>query len=363
MHSTSRTHPRKERIDLDKLFRLADGRWSEIIQNLSFIDIDDAVANPRHHIPCPIHGGRNGDAYRVFDDFDETGGSVCNTCGFFKDGLSTLAFLKGCKWSDALFEVAAYLGLDDGHCPVPVCTPRPPKPTPVITVNAEAMERLQQLWSSSVPYDHPTAGPLRRYLAHRGLGAYRPGETIRFVAAHPYYDASTRQLLGRFPAMLALMQDNDGNALTIHRTYLSPDGRKASVPKPKKLMPAIAARIISHRCGAIHLVPPTGDTLGIAEGIETAVSVYLATGIPTWSCYSAGVLTRFSPPPGIKRLVIWGDNDASGAGETAAKTLAERLTGLPIQVIAKFPRHPIPVGDHKIDWNDVWNRHGRDGFL
>jgi putative DNA primase/helicase len=56
----------------------------------------------------------------------------------------------------------------------------------------------------------------------------------------------------------------------------------------------------------------------------------------------------FAPPAGVRRLVIFGDNDASFAGQKAAYALAHRLhRELPVDV-----RIPPDAGT---DWLDVLN--------
>ena len=59
--------------------------------------------------------------------------------------------------------------------------------------------------------------------------------------------------------MLALVTDDEGRIVTLHRTYLTPEGIKAPVEAPKKLYAGGA------RGGLIRLGEPS-DVLGIAEG-------------------------------------------------------------------------------------------------
>ena len=82
--------------------------------------------------------------------------------------------------------------------------------------------------------------------------------------------------------------------------------------------------------------------MGIAEGIETALSAAKLFDVPTWSVMSDYGMATFEPPPGLERLIIFADHD--GAGQRAAFSLAERL---PIPTAIKTPERP---GD---DWNDV----------
>jgi putative DNA primase/helicase len=68
--------------------------------------------------------------------------------------------------------------------------------------------------------------------------------------------------------------------------------------------------------------------------------------VPTWAALSDWGLERFEPPVGTERLIIFGDNDANGAGQRAAYAADSRLSGrMPVEI--KIP----PESDS--DWNDV----------
>jgi putative DNA primase/helicase len=122
------------------------------------------------------------------------------------------------------------------------------------------------------------------------------------------------------PAMVAQVDNPSGRAVTLHRTYLTLDGRKTDVPSPKKLMsPAIPG---ATRGGAIRLYP-AGETLAVTEGIESALAVRLATGLRVWAGICAGGMARLIVPPEVHLIVICADHDSAGLG--AARALARRL--------------------------------------
>jgi putative DNA primase/helicase len=122
------------------------------------------------------------------------------------------------------------------------------------------------------------------------------------------------------PAMVARVDDPSGQMVTLHRTYLTPDGHKAAVPTPKKLMsPAVPG---ATRGGAIRLYPP-GETLAVTEGIETALAVRLATGLPVWAAIAAHGMKQIIVPPDVRLVVICADHDSPGI--KAARELARRL--------------------------------------
>ena len=74
--------------------------------------------------------------------------------------------------------------------------------------------------------------------------------------------------------------------------------------------------------GAIRLYAPD-ETLAVTEGIETALAVRCATGLPVWATCSAGGMARLIVPPDVRLVIICADHDP--AGLDAARTLARRL--------------------------------------
>ena len=135
--------------------------------------------------------------------------------------------------------------------------------------------------------------------------------------------------MSRHPAMLALITDPAGQPVSVHRTYL------ADLPVRRKAVSSFGP-------GPTIRLAPVAPIMGIAEGIETALSAAKLFNVPTWSVMSDYGVATFEPPPECKRLIIFADHD--GAGQRAASSLAERLS-IPTDI--KTPERP---GD---DWNDV----------
>jgi phage/plasmid primase-like uncharacterized protein len=78
---------------------------------------------------------------------------------------------------------------------------------------------------------------------------------------------------------------------------------------------------------AVHLAP-AAERMAVAEGIETALSVQQATGIPTWAALSAGGIERLELPtlPLAAEVVIAADADEDGlraANQAARRWLRE----------------------------------------
>jgi putative DNA primase/helicase len=205
---------------------LAKGRWAQILASLA-PRLSKALERPGRHVPCPVHGGRDG--FRVFKDVEETGGSVCNTCGVFPDGFATLMWVNAWNFKEALQAVADFLQAKSW---------RSPHPRTNFDVEDEAKEEeirqtLKRVWQEAVGIEDREAEPARLYLARRGL-SISPPRSLKFHPSLPYYDDGKK--IGEFPAILAPVTGIDGRPVTIFRTYLTSDGKKAPVGSPKKMM-------------------------------------------------------------------------------------------------------------------------------
>jgi hypothetical protein len=155
-----------------------------------------------------------------------------------------------------------------------------------------------------------------------------------------------------------MLCDHEGNAITIHRTYLTLEGFKAPVDNPKKTMSYPSFRKLT---GALaRLGDPENGTIGLAEGIETALAVREATGQVCWAATSAALMEAAVLPQSIRRVVVWADNDQLKAGQKAALKLAIRLKEEGRKVKVHIPERPLEKKSW--DWNDVLVHQGLGGF-
>ncbi len=327
----------------------ARGRWERVLLTLA-PPLKAALERTGKHVPCPVHGGRDG--FRLFRDVAEAGGGICNTCGSFANGFALLMWINGWDFGQTIREVAEQVGSRS----------RSANSAADKSEDEMRREQLNRTWRESVALSHPSAEPARLYLARRGLSVKVP-ETLRFHAALGYYEDNRR--LADYPTLIAQVTGQGGDAVTIHRTYLTPDGRKAPVDSPKKLMRHPLARQMTG--GAIRLVP-ANNRLAVTEGIETALAVTEATGIPAWATGNAHLLATFKPPAGIDQILVFADKDRpsrqhpSGHGQEAARELVKRLWSLGIRAGAIAPAMEIPEGKKGIDWLDVFVLEGKAGF-
>ena len=149
-----------------------------------------------------------------------------------------------------------------------------------------------------------------RYLAGRGITIPTP-LALRWapVCRHP----SGVEL----PAMIARIDNIDAELSGIHRTFLRLDGSGKADIEPVKAMLGRAAG------GAVRLAP-AAEMLMVAEGIETALATMQAMEMPAWAALSTSGMEALALPPMVRTIIILADNDANGAGQTAARTAAQR---------------------------------------
>jgi len=270
------------------------------------------------HGPCPLCGGK--DRWR-WDNREGRGTWICSRCGA-GDGIALVMQKNGWEFREAAKQIDFVIGS------VPADAPKRERS------DCEKRDAMNKLWQSSNAVE--ADDPVGRYLARRaGLTTFpsclRTASNVRYQADPPSFH----------PAMIAMVTGPDGAASTLHRTYLTVDGRKAPVDEPRRMMPGTIAR------GSAIRLALAGDALGIAEGIETALSASALFGIPCWAAVNAAMLTAWQPPFRVKRIIIFGDNDASYSGQAAAYALARRLGS---QDCAVEVRVPVESGT---DWNDV----------
>lgn len=222
--------------------------------------------------------------------------------------------------------------------------------------DTERAEAASQAWRSRKAADiwreeaKPIAGTVAEaYLRMRLNGTPVPADVIEVDALrfHPECPFRVGEQTIRLPSMVAAMRDvRTGDLRAVHRTALMPDGSdKATMPdgsNPKKMLGLAEGT-------AIKLTADEDVTtgLGLAEGIETALTLIAANWRPIWATGSALGIDRFPALSGIESLTIFADADLNGVGQKAAQQCAERWQNAGREwTIIK----PCQAG---ADWNDV----------
>jgi len=296
------------RVDIAEV---ALGRWHGI---LTALGVDKDFLQNKHG-PCPVCSGK--DRFR-WDNVGGRGTFFCTNCGS-GDGFELLKNIKGWDFRTAAREVERVVGVS------------PPASFPREVSEADKVLAIKRLLKASKPVRK--GDPVWKYLDRRiGISSVSPD--LRYHASLPHKSG------GKHPAMLAVLRDADGNGVSVHRTYLTPDGEKAAVDPVRMLMPGKSIVGSAIRLGGL------SEAIGIAEGIETALAASKRFGVPVWSAVNAGMLGKWNPPKIIKSVFVFADNDENYTGQAAAYALAHRLAmqGLKVQVYI-----PDRVGT---DWAD-----------
>jgi hypothetical protein len=193
------------------------------------------------------------------------------------------------------------------------------------------------LWRQARPIDGSLAA---RYLAAREISG--SWDALRF---HP------RVPLGRGtgaiwrPALLSGVSDDDGFC-AVQRSFLDPSGLSLATDiDPARRMLGVP------RKGAVRLARPR-HCLGLAEGIESALSAMLRFKIAVWATTGAERLDHISIPDCISTLVLFPDNDLAGRRSEARAFAAYARDG------RRILTRPPPTGFS--DWNDVAQQEGRE---
>jgi putative DNA primase/helicase len=339
-------------VDAAVVKRLAAGRWVEILRDLA-PDLETALNKPGLHVPCPVHGGKDG--FRLFRDVAVTGGGVCNTCGSKTDGLAVLQWVNRWSFPETVAAVAAAVGAD-GRAPTPrgnYASPRPlPGPDPAERARDQrrALHALQGVWDRSVPLTTSAGAPARLYLQRRGIDLLPDPSRVRCHPCLGYYEKVNGKSVrvATYPALIARFTDGKDALVTLQRTYLTPDGAKAGVKEPKKTM-----RPAAEMAGGCVRLSPAGWEVGIAEGLETALAVQQRAEMPVWATLSATLMETWTPPEGVRLVIVWADNDRKGRGQGAAETLRQRMEARGVAAQVNIPRGPIPAGRKSVDWADA----------
>ena len=307
----------------DKTANAAKGKWRGIL--LSF-GVPEAALRDKHG-PCPICGGT--DRFR-WDNKDGRGTFICSHCGS-GDGFKLACEFTGKDWLTIAREIDAIVG-----------NIRHEEPRRELTSDDTA-RILRETYTQTVPVVHGDL--VHRYLASRGVDEVIYPKALRFGASMRDGEGGVRPCM---VAMVGVYGDVDDRGrqrfASMHRTFLRPDGSgKADMERPRKMMPG---EIKEGACVMLSDWTHSG-AIGIAEGIETAMAASTLFGLPVWAAISAGLMAKWQPPPGAEEVVIFGDNDAKFAGQSAAYALAYRLACKGMTVSVRIPDMP------GADWNDV----------
>lgn len=266
------------------------------------------------HIDCPICGGK-----KKFRLNEHNGAAmyicVCGSGGVFK----LLQESTGRDFKTLADEIDRVFGNDNREYEAP-----------------KVNDRLQNTINRFRQIDKIAGTDGEAYLNSRGI-TQLPTGGVKFSTSEHHTDEGRN-----YQALFAIASNEYSEAIQRHVTYL--DGsKKADIERNKKMLS------LQEYSGSIAVkLFPQRSTLGIAEGIETALSAHQLYKMPVWSTLNATIMKKFKAPAGVDTLVIYADNDKNGTGLNAAFECGNKnlLSKNDVKrVIIKWPELP--------DFNDM----------
>lgn len=288
---------------MPKTVEAMTGRWLSAFRDYG---LTDRQLSGKHG-PCPVCGGK--DRFRI-DPKADNGRWYCNQCNG-GPGMKLLMDMTGRSFHDIASDLDKRLGN---------FTEEKPKARDY----SKFLKRLGRGITGISDID-----PVSLYLRSRGIHKI-PREFLRYSPSVYNWEDEVKR---SFPAMMAAMRDVSGKVLGYHITYLTERGTKAEIPSSRMYSPGETGFCVIR-------LSPVAEYIGLAEGIETALSVTQLYGIPCWATGDAGRMERFCLPAGVERVTIFADMDHNFTGEAAAFALAQRLirSGIACEVRQECPR-------------------------
>ena len=287
-------------IDVNAIKTAARGRWREILTNLG--GIPSEALDGKHRL-CPQCIGK--DRFRVFDDFSEVGGMICNQCFPDRngDGIAALQWLNGIDFQAAIVVLADYLGVTESASPQ--------KLDPITRMAAEKRCATESL---------------------REYGATVDGDAVAFPAYGPDREQCTR---------FRVWPGSDGK----RSKGLFDQGRSAGLFFP---LGDQGPRF-----------PSIGETWLIAEGVKDPAAYhglgYLACGMNT--DHLAAKFTGLFQ--GVDVILM---PDRTADAEKKSEQSAALLVGVARSV--KIAKLPLPIdGSRGDDARDVLKQHDGEQLL
>lgn len=355
-----RTHTKDSADYLD----LTQFDWLEVLPQFGV----DARYLTKKHGPCPLpncdSGGKgksNKDRFR-FDNKFAMGNYFCNSCG----AGNAWKLMRGCSGlSDT--EIAAKLHKILGGVSTKPVMGKPMAPVCDDLTEEEVRKnrrRLAEAWEPAVMVSK--GDPVWRYLRSRvpGCDMTKLSRHIRYNPSMKFVELERAEVRGKmvdryvtrgnFPVLLGKAIDAQEQPITLHRHYLTEEGKKAPFPMSKKQMGGVRKL----KGAAIRVCEvPESRVLGVCEGVETAWAVATAYRyrINVWALINCGNMAIADIPAGMfDKVIIFADHDyldekkGYRPGKHYADQLYKALTerGIPCEI--KIPQH------EGTDFCDVW---------
>ena len=296
----------------EQIREYAKGKWQAILPEFG---IDRKYLNNRHG-PCPLCGGK--DRWR-FDDRDGLGTYFCSNCGA-GDGFTLLSKKTKMPFADIAFRNRNLSNLTIEYKQVRHFS------------EEELLRRMRMLWERAGVIS--ATDPVGKYLSSRGVASMAlqmPSSVLRIAKDIVYPDTRLQCF-----ALLSKVITPNNRAVNVHITYVDEHGNKVG----RRVMQGSLPEGSAVRLGSENQV------MGIAEGIETALSASILFNMPVWAALNANQLAKWIPPKVCQEVHVFADHDLSFTGQYKAYELAYNIKRQGLAVTVHLPIVP------DTDWND-----------
>ena len=252
-----------------------------------------------------------------------------------RDGRPLVYCHAGCSQA-AVIDALRSRGLWDGEA---VEDPAAPGYLSTRRDGLDADERKRSEAAKSM-FDgaRPIGGTLvETYLRARRIRKGLTAADLRFLPSAKHVPSGKS-----WPCMVGAIRDRRGTITAVQRTFLARDGSDKAPVKQAKMSLGPMGR------GAVKLFQPD-QVLGLAEGIETALSAVALYHLPVWATLSANRLASIDMPPTVRQLVIFADGGKVGVDQAFQAQDAYEERGIQVEVITPAAHFSQAGGD----FNDV----------
>ena len=297
---------------------------------------------------CPFHAERTPSFYVYDDDF------YCYGCGAHGDAIKFVQQIENVSFKEAIARLSGQAGLtlrlkvDDQARQAKHAKAKAQRDKSIAADLRSRVRKARFIEGKTVPVEPGSLA--ETYLVHtRGIPKPADGwpAAIRWLA--PWKNGHG--------SVVFLATDAASELCGVQRVLVDAEGSnvKDEHGKNRKI-----SRGAFREYGAVVRLPGATDgPLLLAEGPETGLSVWSATGIETW--ISVGSITNHRPPEG-RRVVVCRDDDPldSKADKRVNQAIADwRMAGIDIVVAMPWAARLFD----RSDFNDTIRDSGRDAVL
>jgi hypothetical protein len=234
----------------------------------------------------------------------------------------------GCP-QEAVLAALRHRGLwPEGTGDAPIYAPQPARGS-VDRGELDRRRAAEDIWHRAAPV-RGTLG--ETYLRRRGITVPLPAE-FRFLASLAHGPSKTS-----WPCLIAAVRDVHDGLGAMQRTWLARDGGGKAPVKPAKMTLGPMGD------GVVKLGRPLA-TLGLAEGVETALSARQIYSLPVWAVLGGARFATVSVPDDVETVVIFADRGDAGWKYALAGVERFERDGRHAEIV-------LPDEPHQ-DFNDV----------